>query len=215
MARFAAMEARLSCLGVIGPYWLAHRERERKVFHRSDRLLLRPIWPEDWRGVLSGIADEGVVRNLARAPWPYREADARAFTQLPIAPLHPRFLITRACDAAVVGCIGIDPPPPEDRAEAGTVELGYWIARPYWGQGFATEAGEAVLRIAQTLGYGHVVGSHFLDNPASGKVLEKLGFDPTGRVVERYSCGRGGKAPTAEYAIDLEGLAEVAGAQAA
>ena len=49
------------------------REREFIVFHRSDRLLLRPIWPEDWKSVLTGIADEGVVRNLARAPWPYSE----------------------------------------------------------------------------------------------------------------------------------------------
>ena len=172
------------------------------VFHRSERLLLRPIWPEDWQGVLAGIADEGVVRNLARAPWPYEEKDARAFTALPIDPMCPRFIITRARDAAVVGCIGIDPLPPGE-ADPATVELGYWIARQHWGQGFATEAGRAVLSIARTLGYQRVVGSHFLDNPASGKVLEKLGFQPTGRVVERHSCARGENAPTAEYAIEL------------
>lgn len=169
------------------------------MFHRSERLLLRPIWPEDWQGVLSGIADEGVVRNLASAPWPYSEQDARAFTALPIAPLHPRFLITRARDAAVIGCIGIDPVPGEPDA----IEIGYWIARPHWGQGYATEAGRAVIEIARTLGYVRLYGSHFLDNPASGKVLAKLGFTPTGRVVERHSCGRGEKAQTAEYSLDL------------
>ena len=47
------------------------------MFHRSERLLLRPPWPEDWQAVHAGIADEGVVRNLARAPWPYAEEDAR------------------------------------------------------------------------------------------------------------------------------------------
>lgn len=172
------------------------------MFHRSDRLLLRPIWPEDWQGVLSGIADQGVVRNLASAPWPYAEQDARDFTALPIDPMFPRFLITRARDATVVGCIGIDPAPEE--AE-GTVEIGYWIARQFWGQGYATEAGAAVLEIARTLGYDRVVGSHFLDNPASGKVLEKLGFEPTGRVVERHSCGRRAKAPTREYALEMAG----------
>ncbi|WP_299191873.1 GNAT family N-acetyltransferase [uncultured Erythrobacter sp.] len=185
------------------------------MFHRSDRLLLRPIWPEDWKGVLAGIADEGVVRNLARAPWPYVEQDARNFTRLPIAPMHPRFLITRARDAQVVGCIGIDPPPADEGQDAGTVEIGYWIARPFWGQGFATEAGRAVLEIAHTLGYSRVIGSHFLDNPASGKVLEKLGFEPTGRVVERHSCGRGEEAPTAEYALSLEGISAADNAQAA
>ncbi|MAY20968.1 MAG: GNAT family N-acetyltransferase [Erythrobacteraceae bacterium] len=166
------------------------------MFHRSQNLLLRPIWPEDWEGVFAGIADEGVVRNLARAPWPYGAEDARRFTTLPVEPMFPRFLVTRARDAAVVGCIGIDP-------HEGDVELGYWIARPYWGQGYATEAGQAVLQIARTLGHSQMVASHFLDNPASGKVLRKLGFTPTGRVVERHSCGRGHKSQTAEYALDL------------
>lgn len=115
------------------------------MFHRSARLLLRPIWPEDWQGVLAGIADEGVVRNLARAPWPYTEGDAQAFTALPIDPMYPRFLVTRARDAAVVGCVGLDPV----EASPAAVELGYWIARQHWGQGYATEAGEAALRIAR------------------------------------------------------------------
>ncbi|WP_407876266.1 GNAT family N-acetyltransferase [Qipengyuania nanhaisediminis] len=176
------------------------------MFHRSERLLLRPVWPEDWRGVLAGIADEGVVRNLARAPWPYSEADARQFTAMPIDPFFPRFLMTRARDAAVVGCIGIDPPPAEDGEDRGTVELGYWVARPFWGQGFATEAGAAVLAIAAMLGHSRVLGSHFLDNPASGAVLAKLGFEPTGRMLERHSCARGAKATTVEYARAL-GLA--------
>lgn len=181
------------------------------MFHRSSRLLLRPIWPEDWRSVLEGIADEGVVRNLARAPWPYAAEDARKFASLPVEPKYPRFLITRARDAQAVGCIGIDPL--EDRSDA--VELGYWIARPYWGQGYATEAGAAALQIARTLGHETVLASHFLDNPASGKVLAKLGFEPTGRIVERHSCGRGARAPTAEYALDLALPVSDGGARAA
>jgi RimJ/RimL family protein N-acetyltransferase len=173
------------------------------VFHRSERLLLRPIWPEDWQGILDGIADKGVVRNLARAPWPYAEEDARQFVALPVDPMFPRFLVTRASDAQVIGCVGIDPiEDPE-----GAVELGYWIARLFWGQGYATEAGAAALEVARTLGHERIVASHFLDNPASGRVLTKLGFEPTGRVVARHSCGRGEKALTAEYALDLDGQA--------
>lgn len=166
------------------------------MFHRSERLLLRPIWPEDWQGVLGGIADEGIVRNLARAPWPYREADARQFVALPMDPMYPRFLVTRARDAAVVGCIGIDP-------HEGNVELGYWIARQHWGQGYATEAGRAAIEIARTLGHSRLVASHFLDNPASGRVLRKLGFEPTGRVVERHSCARGELVQSVEHVLDL------------
>ncbi len=171
------------------------------MFHRSDRLLLRPIWPEDWQGIFGGIADEGVVRNLARAPWPYHEDDAREFAARGVNPDEPRFLITRARDATVVGCIGMDL---DDEEYPDAIEMGYWIARPYWGQGFATEAGHAVLDVACALGHRKVVASHFLDNPASGKVLRKLGFEPTGRVVERHSCGRGEAAPTVEFARELD-----------
>ncbi len=178
------------------------------MFHRTERLLLRPPWPEDWNLVLGGIADERVVRNLASAPWPYHAEDARKFVKLSIDPMYPRFLITRAHDAALVGCIGID-------LTEGEVELGYWIARPFWGQGFATEAGGAALEVAQMLGHRRIVASHFLDNPASGKVLKKLGFEPTGRVIERHSCGRGDAAPTAEYSLILEEGATPAVQQAA
>lgn len=167
------------------------------MFHRTNRLLLRPIWPEDWQAIHQGIADKGVVRNLARAPWPYSEEHAREFAQLSVEPNFPRFLITRACDATLVGCIGID-------EHEGDVELGYWIARPFWGQGFATEAACGVLEIAAMLGHTRVVASHFLDNPASGRVLRKLGFEPTGIVRDRHSCGRGEASPAAEYVMELE-----------
>lgn len=166
------------------------------MFHRTDRLLLRPVWKEDWQAIYGGIADEGVVRNLARAPWPYRAEDAQAFVELPRDPMSPRFLITRAANAQLIGCIGID------RTGDG-VELGYWIGRPYWGQGFATEAGRAVIEIARMLGHDELVASHFLDNPASGSVLTKLGFAPTGAIAMRHSCGRGEEAPTAEYRLSL------------
>jgi RimJ/RimL family protein N-acetyltransferase len=161
-------------------------------------LLLRPIWPEDWQALFAAIADEGVVRNLARAPWPYREQDARDFAALPADPFFPRFLITRAVDAQVVGCTGLGPA--DNTAGAGAPpELGYWIARAHWGQGYATEAGAAVMAMATMLGHRELVASHFLDNPASGKVLRKLGFEPTGRIEDRWSCGRGVHSPTVLY----------------
>ncbi len=166
------------------------------MFHRSERLLLRPPWPEDWEQVLNGIADQGVVRNLARAPWPYLPEHARDFVTTPIVPAFPRFLVTRADSGTVVGCIRID-------AREGDIGLGYWIARPHWGHGYATEAGAAVLQIARMLGHRRIVAGHFLDNPASGRVLRKLGFIATGAVNPLHSRGRGAEALAAEYAIEL------------
>jgi hypothetical protein len=70
------------------------------------------------------------------------------------------------------------------------------------GQGYATEAGRAVLSLARTLGHKVLMARHFLDNPASGRVLRKLGFAPTASG-ERFSLGRGVAAPSLAYALDL------------
>jgi RimJ/RimL family protein N-acetyltransferase len=169
------------------------------VFHRTSRLLLRPIWPEDWQGVLAGIADEQVVRNLASAPWPYREDNARAFVAAAPVPKFPRCLITRADSGAVIGCIGIDP----IAGDPAAAELGYWIAREHWGQGYATEAGHAMIAMARVLGHTLLQAAHFSDNPASARVLAKLGFVPTGTIGPRFSCGRGETAMALDHALNL------------
>ena len=166
------------------------------MFARTERLLLRPGWIEDARELQSMIGDEAVVRNLATAPWPYALDDAMRYLERPSKPAEPSFLITLRTGGApkIIGGIGIGVHPDDGH------ELGYWIARPYWGLGFATEAARAVLGIARTMNLPRLTGSHMVDNPASGKVLRKLGFRPTGRILNRYSAGRGGEVATVEYA---------------
>jgi RimJ/RimL family protein N-acetyltransferase len=160
------------------------------MFARTDRLLLRPGWTEDAPALASAIADEMIVRNLAKAPWPYRLRDAEAFLAQPRDPVLPSFLIFERTDGAprIVGACGLS------RRPSGLVELGYWIARPHWNRGFATEASSAVIAIARMLGLAQLEGSHFVDNPASGRVLEKLGFQPVGITAPRMSCARGSEA---------------------
>lgn len=168
------------------------------MFIRSERLFLRPAWPEDFEETFALINDEAVVRHLATAPWPYTIEDARAFLARPQEPLLPSFFVTlpAAQGARVIGSIGLG----RDRDD---VELGYWIAPAWWGNGYATEAARAVLNLARALGHRRVVAGHFTDNPASGRVLRKVGFRPTGEMRIRYSAGRGGAAPSLSYAIDL------------
>ncbi len=169
------------------------------MFAITPRLLLRPGWPEDALAVHDAISDKAIVRNLARAPWPYGLADAEQFLASPQKDRYPRWLIYTRLEGApqLVGCIGIDP------MEEGCVELGYWIARGHWGKGYATEAGQAVIRNAEVLGHRSLQAAHFTDNPASGAVLRKLGFRATGRTVRRYSVARRQEADTVEYARDL------------
>ncbi|TCM17300.1 RimJ/RimL family protein N-acetyltransferase [Novosphingobium sp. PhB165] len=169
------------------------------MFIRSERLFLRPGWPEDREEFLALIADESVVRNLSRAPWPYTADDARRFLDLPQDLLLPRLLVTQpgAAGARLLGCIGLS-------EMHGEVNLGYWIARDHWGQGFASEAARAMLSMARAIGHRRIVANHFIDNPASGRVLEKAGFARTGRIVERFSTGREMTYPAREYALEFD-----------
>lgn len=168
------------------------------MFIRSERLFLRPGWPEDWAEVLSAINDEGVVCNLATAPWPYTMDDAMEFARRPQERMLPHFIVTlpSAEGAKLIGSVGLG-------RKDGEVELGYWIARSHWGQGYATEAARAVLRLAEALGHRRIVAGHFADNPASGRVLAKAGFKPAGKPVLRYSLARGGDAPSVPFEVQL------------
>ena len=161
------------------------------MFARTERLLLRPGFPEDAPALAAAIADQAIVRNLATAPWPYGLRDAEAFLAAPRDPVLPSLLITERTKGAprLVGACGLG------RRPSGAVELGYWIARQHWGRGIATEACAALIDIARALALPQLEGSHFLDNPASGGVLEKLGFEPTGIIAPRQSCARAEQAP--------------------
>ena len=170
------------------------------MFARTSRLLLRPGWVEDAPQLARVIADEGIVRNLASPPWPYTLADAEAFLAREREANEAVMLVYRRTQRApqLIGAAGFGPMPD------GRIELGYWIARTHWGQGYATEAAAAVVANARdTLRLRQLHAGHFLDNPASGRVLEKLGFKPTGAVSQRYSVARRGAAECREFAIDL------------
>ena len=169
------------------------------MFARTPRLLLRPGWMEDAPALVEAIGDEAILRNLTQAPAPYGLADAEAFLAQPHDPVLPRLLVftrTKGAPRLVGGC-------DVHRRESGAPELGYWIARPYWGLGFATEAARAVLSMARAAGVRDIRAAHFADNPASGNVLRKLGFQPTGRTERRFSLGRGA---TADCMIFQEGV---------
>ena len=162
------------------------------MFVRTPRLLLRPGFIEDAPALAAAIGDEAIARNLARLPWPYGVDDARTWLSQPADPLLPSMLMIQRTEGTprIVGGIGIHRIDDAAGAAAG-LEIGYWVARPFWGLGFATEAGRAMLGLARAHGLPRLASGHFIDNPKSGAVLRKLGFRPTGRIVPRYSLARG------------------------
>ena len=103
----------------------------------------------------------------------------------------PSLLVFQRTEAApqLIGSCGLH------RRASGAVEMGYWIARGFWARGFATEACEALIGIARALGLSQLEASHFIDNPASARVLDKLGFESTGLIAPRMCCARGTDVP--------------------
>jgi RimJ/RimL family protein N-acetyltransferase len=169
------------------------------MFARTPRLLLRPGFPEDAPALACAIADKAIVMNLAVVPWPYSIRDAEAFLAKPRDPVLPSLLIFERgpCAPQLVGACGLA------RRPSGSVELGYWIGRPFWGRGIATEACTALVDIARTLGLPSLEASHFIDNPASGRVLEKLRFQALGIIAPRMSCARGHEVPARLMRLQL------------
>ena len=163
----------------------------------TSRLVLRAFASADIDRVAELVGDFEVVRNLARVPWPYGREQAREFV-VEIAPTETVWAIVQRQDNLLVGAIGLTP--------GDTAELGCWIGRPHWGQGFATEAGAATLRHAFVAHAAEVlISGYFTDNPASGRVLAKLGFVPTG-FSERPCLARGAPQASCEMRLDRDAL---------
>jgi RimJ/RimL family protein N-acetyltransferase len=126
------------------------------------------------------LSDYDVAKMTSRVPHPYSEADAEAF--LAFLPAH-RFVIQRKSDGVFLGMTGLHP-------EEG-YEFGYWLGKPFWGAGYATEAVRRLVSYAfEDLDLQTVHAAWFVDNPASGHVLAKLGARHNGSRM-RQSKARG------------------------
>lgn len=168
------------------------------MFIRTQRLFLRPGWPEDLDELLEVLSDDSVVRSIGVSPLPRSVPELRNYLSRPREPSLPHFFINLRDDdgARLIGGVGLARSGPD-------VELGYWLAPSHRGRGYATEAVSAVLEQAPMLGHAQIVAAHFADNAASARVLEQAGFKPTGETRLRHSAGRGGEAPARIYMADL------------
>lgn len=145
---------------------------------RTRRLELRPFEHSDARRVAYLAGDYDVAKMCGRVPHPYSFHAAQAWIEKTMAQRDAGtefpFAVTLERDGLIGSC-GLN------RLGDHTWEIGYWFGQPYWGEGYAAEAAEGVMRWArQFLGAEIFTAGHFADNPASGAVLRKLGFAHTG-----------------------------------
>lgn len=130
---------------------------------------------------------------MARVPHPYGPDDAKFYLDN-IVPREWAWAITLRDTAEFVGVVGLTP-------KEGTAELGYWIAPAHWNSGIATEAAVAVVTYGfDTLGLPYITSGYHENNPASGRVLGKLGFVVTGKAA-RPSMAAGTNVPSIEVRL--------------
>jgi RimJ/RimL family protein N-acetyltransferase len=163
------------------------------MFIITERLFLRPVWKEDAADIHPLINEWDVASKLARVPWPYGLADAREFTDYAEqAADNGREIVLAIClrpANRIIGLIGCQ------KHDTGAWELGYWLGKPFWGHGFATEAAQAVVAgMFESRREPVLVSGYHLNNPASGRVLAKLGFTPI-YVEEAYCRAQGRNVP--------------------
>jgi RimJ/RimL family protein N-acetyltransferase len=152
----------------------------------TQRLLLRAFGEGDVPAVGRLADDIEIYRNTLKIPHPYTEADARLWLSIQReqsrAGTGAVFAITGKDDGLLMGACGM-----ELVADYRRGELGYWLGRDYWGKGYATEAAAAVVAWGfETLALNRISAARFGDNPASGRVLEKIGMTQEG-VLRRHA----------------------------
>ena len=161
---------------------------------RTKRLVLKKPRHKDKQLIVSQIGDWEVSKWLSRVPYPYTENDADEWIRT-ISRKELSFNIFE--NDSLVGGIGLT------LHEDDCHELGYWLGRQHWGQGFATEAGKGLLHYAvEGLGIRNFKSSYMKGNDASARVLAKLGFIKSGEG-EIYCLSRKETLPCVNLVITL------------
>jgi len=150
----------------------------------TERLLLRPLELSDAPDIRRLAGDRAIADTTLNIPHPYEDGMAEEW----IAADQPKIQAGELANAAItlkgsgelIGVIGLTIVPRFERAE-----LGYWIGRPFWGRGYGTEAALAMLDYGFTdLSLNRIHAAHLTRNPASGRIMQKIGMIHEGRAPQ-------------------------------
>ncbi|HEY80869.1 MAG TPA: N-acetyltransferase [Anaerolineae bacterium] len=148
----------------------------------TSRLILRPFREADIPDIVALLQERDIHRMITDIPYPYSEQNAREWLAHQQKSREEgteyTFAVMRKEDQQLLGAIKIRPDMRHRKAE-----VGYWIGKPYWGRGYATETLKAILRFGfETLALNRVYATHFAENPASGRVMQKAGMTYEGAM---------------------------------
>jgi len=158
---------------------------------RSQRLTYRPVEAHDASRITALAGEWDVARMTSRIPHPYSLLDA----DLWIASIATgEFVRGVEYDGNLIGAVGFL------EVEHAQAEIGYWIGKPWWGNGYATEAARALMDYCfGECGIRRLTSGHFVDNTASARVIAKLGFRRVG-ISTQWCEARKSEVETIRYA---------------
>jgi RimJ/RimL family protein N-acetyltransferase len=162
----------------------------------TKRLCLRLLKPSDAADIARLLQDDSeAVQMTASMIDPMTEEAARDWIDRRSGSGQHVFAILLKSSGEFMGSIGIG-------MATDAPFVGYWIGRPYWNQGYATEALHGLIEYARWLGLSTLHADTFPNNPASGRVLAKVGFVNTGRIHLNLPL-RGGLRESEHYVLKL------------
>ena len=147
---------------------------------KTERILLRPWCEEDAPNLFKYASDPDVGPGAGWAPHKNEEESLEIIRTF--FNNDHTWAIEFKEKGEVIGAIGYLLPA-ESNVSIGEndVEIGYWVAKPYWNQGICTEALSLLIdHCFKDKHFQNIWGDFFVDNPASGRVMEKCGFQETG-----------------------------------
>ena len=152
----------------------------------TERLLLNEVQESDVPDIVGIFKEEEVSEFTLSIPYPYAAKDAMFWLGLAQKGFANKdmyvFAIRQQETEKIIGGIDLSLNIKHNKGE-----LGYWLGKPYWNKGFMTEAAQALVEFGfETLGLKKIFASHLVDNPASGKVMKKIGMEKEG-VLKCYT----------------------------
>jgi len=155
------------------------------------RLLLRPFVLSDAPDVQRLAGAPEVADTTLNLPHPYEVSDAEQWISSQPARFATgssvAYAITRHTDGVLLGAVSLM----EVSARHRQAELGYWLGVPFWNQGYMTEAAAELIGYGfSELGLHKITAAHFARNPASGRVMQKIGMVCEG-VQRQHACKNG------------------------
>ncbi|MGM9714490.1 MAG: GNAT family N-acetyltransferase [Prevotella sp.] len=169
----------------------------------TESILLRR-WQDSDADALFEYAKEPEVGE--RAGWPPHKSREESLEIIRTVFNNPTtWTIVLKETGEVVGAMGYGPSCDCSLpSREGEPTVGYWVGKPYWGMGICTEALSLMIsHIRETTDITSLISGHFIDNPASGRVMEKCGFLPTGETVFDPQLYRGADRPIRVMRLEL------------